>query len=416
MLRLTLFEVRKNYLNKYMISSLLLLIILNIFVIYRDYIKGDINDDHFMTRDESTLNQWNFYEKMHEKLDGELTSEKISFVTREINKLSEIVEQGIYSTEYQEDTYTGYTYGDYYMIKRYFYEPMKYIALYETNISKIVEEAKENVKFYTSVGNAVEKKKNEIVINNYTGRSIDKFYDMKCWERLFNYRFSELISVSLMLLGIGPIFVNERETKMDAMILSSKKGKIAMTYAKVLSIFIFIVFLNIVFATINFFEFKILYGLKGSGLPLYAIEAFQYTPLNCSVGAFYCFNSLLNIIGMFSFGLFISFFSSIFRRVVYTYMLSILFFVLGLYSSGYLASVESKKMLSSLISPFTMLKAEQLYSNLLGCRIANMFYLRASIGIVIQIITIIIIFLMIYFFGTKMEFKVRKRHFRKEVN
>lgn len=411
MFKLVLFEIRKNYLRRYMIICFLVLMMINAFSIYQNYINGD--GDYFLPHNTRTNNQWELYKKMHDQLDGELKSEKIYFVAEEFSRLGEIVNQGTYSTKYQLDTYTGFVFGDYVMITNYFYKPMKYAILYESMVNHIVEKAEENISFYTTYSNNFEKEKNKVISKAYTGRKITIFYDTKPWEKLFTYRFSDFLILCLILLGFVPIFVYERDTKMDVLILSSRKGKLTMTMAKALSIFLFILFLNIVFAIFNYLEIKLLYGLCDSGIPLYSVEAFQNTPLNYSVGEFYYFSIILKIIGLFSFGMLICVCSSVFQYVIYPYMFSVLFLVSGLYVSGYLASVESWKMWVSMLSPFTLMKGEQLCSNLLGCNIANMFFLRVNICISIQAIAIIVLFLLLLLFGTKTDSIIKIRPLRK---
>jgi len=90
-----------------------------------------------------------------------------------------------------------------------------------------------------------------------------------------------------------------------------------MTFVKVFSIFLYTAFLVIVFSGINFLVCKFLYGLSGIQMPIYAVEAYQYTPLNCSVGMFYVLQTLLKVVGLFVFATWICLLSALFQRVVY---------------------------------------------------------------------------------------------------
>jgi len=51
-------------------------------------------------------------------------------------------------------------------------------------------------------------------------------------------------------------------------------------------------------------------------MPIYAVEAYQYTPLNCSVGMFYVLQTLLKVVGLFVFATWICLLSALFQRVV----------------------------------------------------------------------------------------------------
>lgn len=396
MLRLFYFEIRKNYFRKYVMIAFSLFLIMNGLLIYKNYIYGDGKaTGYFMPRSAGTEKRWEFYRRMHQKLDGALTVEKADFIIHENNRLQSIVSDGAYSREYQPGSYTGYLWGDYAMVNKYFYSPMKYIATYSMNADKIVEKAKDNLAFYEKYGNEYEKAKNEFIADHYSGREITVFYDGKPWELLFDYKFSDLLILLLMLPGLVPIFANEKETSMSGLILASKNGKINMTLIKAASALAFVSFLVLIFSCENILAFKFLYGLNGGGMPLYAIEKYQYSPLTCSVLAFYFLKELLKIIGFFSFGMFISLFSSLFGRVIYIYLLSFLFMAGGIYAGGYAASVELPKKLLSLFSPFTLLKGNELYSKLLDINTFKGFGLIPDLCIYMQLIMISVLFLLL---------------------
>lgn len=396
MLRLFYFEIRKNYFRKFVIIAFSLFLIINVLLIYKNYINGNSESTgYFMPHSVSTEKSWEFYRSMHKKLDGALTVDKADFIIHENNRLKSIVSDGTYSKEYQPDSYTGYLWGDYVMVNKYFYNPMKYISTYSINIDKIVKKAKDNIAFYEKYGNGYEKAKNEFIADHYSERKITVFYDSKPWELLFDYNFSDLLILLLMLLGLVPMFINEKETKMSSLILASKNGKINMTIIKIMSAFAFVSFLVLVFSCENMLAFNFLYGLNGHAMPLYAMEGYQYSPLTCSILAFYFLIVLLKIIGFLSFGMFIFLLSSLLSRVIYTYMLSSLLLIGGIYASGYMVSVELKKVLLSFFSPFTLLKGNELYSELLDTNIFSKFFLIPNICILLQMITISILFLFI---------------------
>lgn len=332
---------------------------------------------------------------MYKRLDGVLTAEKANYVISENNRLTAIVGDGTFGKGYKADSYTGYLWGDYVMVNKYFYNPMKYIATYFINTDRIVEKAKDNIVFYERYGNSYEKAKNEFIADHYNGRRITVFYDGRPWELLFDYNFSDLLILLLMLLGLVPVFINEKETKMSGLILASKNGKINMTFIKIVSAFTFVSFLVLVFSCENILAFTFLHGLKGPAMPLYAIEKYQYTPLSYSVLTFYFLIVFLKIAGFFSFGMLIFLLSSLFIRVIYTYMVSSIFLIGGIYASGYMTSVGFGKKALAFFSPFTLLKGNELYSKLLDANISGNFFMIPDICILMQIITSSAIFLFI---------------------
>lgn len=402
MLRLIFYEIRKNYLRRYILVSIVLFVILNTCMIYREYLIGDgIFDSYFMPHSNDTKKDWEFYHHMHKQLDGPLTTEKAKFVYEEYERLSSLTADGTYKNKQFDNTYTGRIFNDYVMITKYFYNPMKYAANYENHIREAVERAKENVDFYSKYKNKLELAKSKYIVNHYSGRKITVFYDGKPWELLFNYRFSDLLILFLLLLGLVPIYVNEKETQMEDLILSSRKGKTNMGMAKMLSIVVYIAFLLLIFSTLNLATFRVLYRLSGFEMPVYAIEAYQYTPISISVGSFYILLQVIKLVGFVAIGSWLCFLSTLFQRTLFPYMLSFLLMVGGIFTSGYYASIETGKTILSLLSPFTLLKGHELLMKLLGMNIGNTFVLKLTICLSIQLILSVLLYFMIRLFSTR---------------
>ncbi len=407
MLRLVYYEIRKNYLRRYILAAIVLFVILNTCMIYRGYLIGDGLMGYFMPHSNETKKDWEFYHRMHKQLDGPLTTEKARFVYEEYERLSSLTTDGTFRNKQFDNTYTGYIYSDYRMIAQYFYHPMKYAANYESHLGEVVERAKENVDFYSKYKNKLELAKSKYIVNHYNGRKITVFYDGKPWELLFNYRFSDLLILLLLLLGLVPIYVNEKETRMEDLILSSRKGKGNMGMAKMLSIVVYIAFLLLIFSTLNVATFGVLYRLSGSEMPVYAIEAYQYTPISLSVGSFYILLQVIKLVGFLAIGSWLCFLSTWFQRTLYPYMLSLLLMVGGIFTSGYLASIETGKTILSLLSPFTLLKGNELLMKLLGINIGNAFVLRLTICLVIQLMLSVLLYFMIRLFSTRVKLSRR---------
>jgi hypothetical protein len=412
MLELVLFEIRKNYIRKHIIIFCCLLIFINILLVFQSYVAGD---EDWLPKSPDTKGIVDFCENLHGQIDGELTKEKELFIISEYNRLNKMVEEGTYNKEYQPNTYTGYVMADYYIITKKFYMPMKYLVLYTSNMEDVIEKAEENISFYRKHKNVYELEKNELILNTYAGREINQFYDTKSWYTLFTYRFSDLFVFCLIILAIVPIFIQEKETNMRELILSCRRGKQNMITVKVLSVFVYIIVVNLIFSSINFLEFKFLYGLCPSEMPLYSIEAFQNTPLNCSICDFYWLTIGMKIVGCISFGMFVLLCSAVFNRVIYPYMLSVMFFAFELFISGFLASVEMWKMWAALMSPFSLVKGEQYYFELLSANIANHFFFRVDVSLVIQLIMIVASFMVLYILALKTNFRLKKRTFRKDA-
>lgn len=390
------FEFKKSFFNHSVLIGLIFLLVINIALIYMNYMNEDDTVFSYFTSDlDENQKSWDNYKTLYEKLAGLITAEKAKFVIKENDRLKAIIQDDAYSKEYQSDTYTGYYLRDFAVFNQFIYIPYRYASLYSVNSQAIVEEAKENVQFYKKYLNPYAVKRNEFICNNYVDRKIEAFYDMKPWEKLFSYRFSDLFILLIMLLGLLAIYINEKQTHMDKLLMTARNGRIAMLQIKILAVFLFIALLTIAFSICNLIVFNLLYGLKGHSLPLYAIEAYKDTPLNCSVLWFYILSAILKLLGFFAFGMQIIVLSSLFQHAVFPYALCCIALAGELHISGYLASVEPIKIFLSLLSPFTLVKGNLLYMKLLDLNSGDIYILRASACIIVQIIGIILMFFLI---------------------
>lgn len=391
MLRLIYFEIRKNFLRKHIIIFLLSFLTLNF--IYFNITFMD--NEYFFRTGIDTKRQWKGYYELHNKLDGKLTKEKINFIIEENNRLDKIISEGTYSKKYQKDSYTGYIFGDMYLINKYFYNPIKYLTYYKKNNDELVDNANKNITFYNKYNNKYEVKKNKFITRHYSGRQISDFYETVNWGQLFEYSFSDLLIILILVVSLVPIYVNEKKIKMNELILTCDKGDINYIYSKIIAVFIFVFFLISIFSIENFLLEKIYYNLSGYNMPLYSIEAYQNTPLNISILSFYLLLNSLKILGAFNFSLILMLLSLISKKVVIPFLVSCFFIVISIFSSAYFNSIYLGKAIIALINPFTLLRGEKLFIDLFSLNIFNKFYFSPVIAIVANIfftITLILIF------------------------
>ena len=396
MLQLIYFEIRKNYLRRFVIAAFLTFLLINVLYIYYNYINGDYGASaHFLARNGDNRSNLDFYAQMHNKLDGALTKEKANFVVDENNRLESKIKNGAFSRDYQPDSYTGYLWGDYVYFQTYFFRPVKYMALYATNSRILVEKAINNIAFYEKYNNSFEVSKNEFIVKHYSNRNITSFYETRQWGKLFDYDLSDFQIFLLMILGLAPLFVNEKETNMHALITSNTYGRISLSYIKAVSSLIYISFLVLVFSCINLFAFGLLYGFNGLDLPVYAIEQYQYTPFNGSVLSFYMMLVLFKLLGAASFGLMILFASSLSKRVIFPFIMSMLMFFGGMFLSGYMQSAVFSQVLWAIISPFTLLRGNRLFIQLYGMDTGGRFSTIATLCVFVQGLLSVILFMLI---------------------
>ena len=136
----------------------------------------------------------------------------------------------------------------------------------------MVDQAKENIKFYKKADNRYELKKNQYIVKKYQDRVIYDFYDTTGFQKLFDYNFSDVILIIFLFLCALPLFYQERICGMEDMILATKKGRKTYVMGKYISVIAAIIICTIVIACVNYVVFHITYGLKGFQMPIYALE------------------------------------------------------------------------------------------------------------------------------------------------
>jgi len=99
MIRIVYFEIRKNYLRSYVVIALLSFLLINILIIYKDYLYGP-NDlyGYFLPHTAEYQKWWQSYQEMYDKVSGKLTADKARFVV----SVDAMVADGTYSREKQE--------------------------------------------------------------------------------------------------------------------------------------------------------------------------------------------------------------------------------------------------------------------------------------------------------------------------
>lgn len=109
-----------------------------------------------------------------------------------------------------------------------------------------LNELNKNLKSLKKSGkeNTYEYKNKSIASNMYKKLSKPKFFYMDSWNYIYGYNIDSniVIVVTMLLLGISPIFSEEYKTKVATIILSSKKGRRECVRAKILASIIYAIF------------------------------------------------------------------------------------------------------------------------------------------------------------------------------
>lgn len=222
------------------------------------------------------------YFELYGILSGEITEEKTRYINEIYKELDRNVNSGNYSTEYTEDSLTGYTFADYMLVGFDIIPELEYAVTYPNISDKICNDAYENIFFFNERKNYSEAKRNSLIYKLYQNREI-KSYNLTEWvEYYFKYDFSSLLIIIMIIVGLGSSFSIETESGMNLLIKTS--GAVYKTAnAKLISACTYILLITIIFSLFDFLTIKYLCGADGFSNPLYSAYLFRYTPYNFSL-------------------------------------------------------------------------------------------------------------------------------------
>ena len=205
-MKLLYLEARKGILRKSVLIALILFLCLDVLKIGMDYQAGAIREVIGNTEGMRAG-----FAELYTKSKGPITNETAGFLAGEFQRLSRTVADETYSHEPQEGTYSGYIFGDYYLIGAYFYTPMSYCVQYSARMEERLRQERDNLDFYQSAGNSFMAAKSSYILRHYANRSVSSFYLMDGWASLLKYDFSDLLILLLLILGIAASFTARRK-------------------------------------------------------------------------------------------------------------------------------------------------------------------------------------------------------------
>lgn len=273
-MKVVYYEMRKSWLKTVTFAVLIAFTALNILRIYDlcrtkySYTFGRSHDSYY---------------RLYETVCGEMTEEKLIPFKNRAKELDDSVSDRIYSTKYQPDKYiyTGYEYGDYALYNLFMGPQISYAATYSNTSNLIAAKAAENYHFYTENNKSYEAAKNALIYRLYQDRSIPQ-YRTTYWTGLFfNYDFSSLLCVVMLILGLSTSFTNECESGVFQLITAAGKDKKTVS-AKIISAAIYCIFLAVYFTVCDLITTHIFLGIDGLNMPLYSSQIFYETPFGYS--------------------------------------------------------------------------------------------------------------------------------------
>lgn len=170
--------------------------------------------------------------------------------------------------------------------------------------------------------NDLTKLKNKNGINNYAYKEEELKYNylkaMKApaaksysalWLYIFNHYYTYTLAAFLIIVGISPIFSEEYSTNVDALILSSKKGRTPIVRAKVLAALAFII---IIAVTSCILQLLLGIGMLGNGNwnnPVQISINFENVGYPLCMTSYFVIQFFTNLAATIALGLFVLFIS-----------------------------------------------------------------------------------------------------------
>jgi len=315
-------------------------------------------------------------EDVYSIVEGPITLEKMNWIISEHNRLSDIIHGGQFSTEKdEENTYTGYVFSDNVLFEQ-IYEEAKYAFEYRIDAQNISYTAKENAAYYQNRSNKDIATYYSAMADTFQGRDIPNFYRTYGWMSYFEYEFSNLMVLLMIMIGLSTIFSLEWEFGTKSIIRVIFGGVHKSRRDKMMFALLFVFLITTCFSIQDYLIFASQYGFRGLNNPLYAIPEMKQTTLNISVGAFILLNFFLKMFGMCIFAIQLMLISALVKCSLYAFSGSVMCLMLHIL----LSAAESSA------SVLPLLNSEQLCSKFEGFAIEGFLVLRIFSQVGIQFV------------------------------
>ena len=356
MVKLILFEWRKHFLKIPVMAAVLLFSILNVAKIYSVY------EGNSLLSKNVTGPLWKeLYWDMYKDFGGTITDEKIRKLMAIYRPLEQRTADLTASTTYRNaDTYLANVYEDFHFFRWCYVNPMKYAYDYEAYAHGVASAARDNIAFYESVGNAYESRKNAAIAELFEGRAITSFSYTEMYQHYVQYDFSAFLALLICLYGFMSVFLTEKETEMDTLLLTAEAGGAATVRAKLMASALFACLICFWFWLVDFAAFSAIFGSwEAASSPLYALESFVHASINVSLGQYAALSAVVKTAGIVVLGLAFLLISCFFRNALIP-------FIIGLFATFgcvYMAeaSMGSGRVWLKAINPFVLVVNRELF-------------------------------------------------------
>lgn len=357
MLRLIGFEWKKIFGKR---SILLALILLSLIDLVK--INGVYRENSYLYQTAAEKADWNsVHWSLYEEYSGEITSQQIQKLLTQFRPIEEQVAEMTASTRLDNpNTMTGSLYGDYNLMRKYFVLPMEEFHSYAQKALTVSNTAKENASFYRSHGNEYEARKNALIYHQFSGREINSFAYTELFNYYLHYDFSTALTLLLCLFGLVSVFVREKESDMEGVLLVNPHGGRATAGAKIVASSLYVAGVSLWFSALDFLGFVLAFHTsEGSTLPIFAITNFAASPLRMSLGMFAIVSALVKALGVWTIGMIVLLIAKKGKNALFPFLCALLF-CLGLVVLG-TNSANSSWIWAKVFNPFTLLQNRILF-------------------------------------------------------
>ncbi len=387
-------ELKKLFKNRAIIIALAVFLLLDLFNIYRNYNISNGLEDYYV----------NALLKIETQLDGELTQDKADLIRSKVNEL-ELLYSGEFQNQNEPDNRfdTGYAFWDLQLWSTYDNYLNKADEFRQSSEYKL-ESSLKNKEFFKGK-NEFYTLANQLYYDTYSGRKITTIYDTDRLPEYFEYNFSSVLTVVILLLGIIPIFCNECECDMDIVLQTSTNGRRKSVNAKIITSLLFSFVATLVFFVTDFVGFMTFDRLDGLNQYVYAVQGYDNISLDIKVWQFIILQFVFRLMGMLIISLVFLLLSRIFKKSAAPFVCGLGYFFLVILCRVFLTNQAGDIL--NLFNPISMIVS---YKSLSKFDIVNLFnhpVFMWQLMIFVGLIIIGVLYLIILCLPLRFELKVR---------
>nr|WP_314459811.1 ABC transporter permease [uncultured Clostridium sp.] len=299
MIKLINYEMKKHFYKRSLIIALLIFSIIDVMKISSIYQKNSLITD-------TDSSKWyEVFWELYDEYGGRITSEKIEKLLSVYRPIEKLTADLTASRRMDNpDTYTGNVYSDYYLLTWYYIQPMEYAYMYKSTANDIVRRAEENITFFHDLGNEYKVNENKKIAKLFSGRVITNFSYTEMYQNYLKYNFSSLLVLLICIYGLVGVFVVEKESNMDMLLLTTEAGGKKTITAKLLASMFFVLFVCLWFWLLDFVVFGLVFhSFEATDSPIFALKSYENASVNLTLGQYSVISALIRTGGMLIIGL-----------------------------------------------------------------------------------------------------------------